>query len=52
MAKMKKGSCKCVKGRRLCKHKTTGKVRFMKGTCGRAKRRNTTTRRRRRRRAA
>lgn len=52
MAKMRLGACKCVKGRRLCRHKTTGKVRFVKGRCGPAKRRRTTKRRRRRRRAA
>jgi len=30
---MPKGSCKCVKGRRLCRSKTTGKVKFQKGRC-------------------
>jgi len=44
-AKMKKGTCKCVRGRKLCRL-ANGKVRFKKGGCG-AKR---TVRRRRRRR--
>lgn len=29
---MKKGSCKCVKGRKLCRLQN-GKVRFKKGRC-------------------
>lgn len=31
-AKMRAGSCKCVKGRRLCKLQN-GKVKFRKGKC-------------------
>jgi hypothetical protein len=31
---MKKGTCKCVKGRKLCKLQN-GKVRFRKGKCRR-----------------
>ncbi len=30
---MRKGTCKCVKGRKLCRLKN-GRVKFTKGTCG------------------
>jgi len=35
---MRKGTCKCVKGRKLCRLKS-GKVRFRKGKCGSGKKR-------------
>lgn len=42
---MKKGTCKCVRGRKLCRLKN-GKVRFAKGKCGTTKRSRKRSRRR------
>lgn len=32
-AKMRAGTCKCVKGRKLCKPKRGGSPKFKKGKC-------------------